>query len=60
MKKICIDARLYGIRHTGIGRYVQNLITNLPDPSSVTLIISPENAALPELKQFSKYTARYH
>jgi len=29
MAKIGIDARLYGPKHTGIGRYVQNLVVNL-------------------------------
>ncbi|MCS7092187.1 MAG: glycosyltransferase family 4 protein [Patescibacteria group bacterium] len=27
--KILIDARMYGVEHTGIGRYTQNLITNI-------------------------------
>ena len=33
-KKILIDARLYGPKHTGIGRYVKNLLlalTTLPN-----------------------------
>lgn len=29
MAKIGIDARLYGVKHTGIGRYVQNLVCEL-------------------------------
>lgn len=28
-KKIAIDARLYGLKHAGIGRYIQNLISQL-------------------------------
>lgn len=28
--KILIDARLYGLEHAGIGRYVNNLVANLP------------------------------
>jgi len=27
--KIGIDCRIYGPKHTGIGRYVQNLVENL-------------------------------
>jgi len=30
MRKIIIDARLYGPKHTGIGRYTKNLLTHLP------------------------------
>jgi len=62
MKTVCIDARLYGIAHTGIGRYTQNLILNLPsDPNiQVVLIVSPENINNPELKSFPKYQAIYH
>lgn len=30
MTTICIDARFYGAGDTGIGRYVQNLVTHLP------------------------------
>ena len=46
-KHIVIDARLYGPRHTGIGRYTKNLLialNKLPDFSkySFTLIIYPE------------------
>lgn len=60
--KICIDARLYGIAHTGIGRYTENLILNLPsDPQiSVVLIVSPENISNPDLANFPKYIAKYH
>lgn len=29
--KIGIDARLWGVKHTGIGRYVEQLVTNLKD-----------------------------
>jgi glycosyltransferase involved in cell wall biosynthesis len=44
---IVIDARLYGPRHTGLGRYTKNLLialTNLPefDRYRFTLIIYPE------------------
>lgn len=62
MKKICIDARLYGIKHTGIGRYVLNLIRYLPADreTQVELIVAPENYSDPELKSFKKYIARLH
>lgn len=44
---IVIDARLYGPRHTGLGRYTKNLLialTNLPDFDNYrfTLLIYPE------------------
>lgn len=47
MKHIVIDARLYGPKHTGIGRYTKNLLlalTKLPDfgKYNFTLIIYPE------------------
>lgn len=47
MKNILIDARLYGPKHTGIGRYTKNLLINLknqPDFSSnkFSLLIYPE------------------
>jgi glycosyltransferase involved in cell wall biosynthesis len=62
MKKICIDARLYGIKHTGIGRYVLNLIRYLPkdQKTTVELIVAPENYSDPELKEFRKHVARLH
>jgi glycosyltransferase involved in cell wall biosynthesis len=62
MKKICIDARLYGISHTGIGRYVENLIKHLPqDPNiKVILIISKNDWDNPWLAQYEKIVARYH
>lgn len=42
MAKIIIDARLYGPKHTGIGRYVQNLISKIAitnSKHSITLLI---------------------
>ncbi len=39
MKKICIDASLSGIQHTGIGRYVENLIKNLPESDNLKVIV---------------------
>ncbi|KKU03261.1 MAG: Glycosyl transferase, group 1 [Candidatus Amesbacteria bacterium GW2011_GWB1_47_26] len=55
---ICIDARLWGIRHTGIGRYVENLIDNLP--GEVILIVPPDLKNEPKLAKFTKYYARFH
>ncbi len=58
MKKICIDARMWGIKHTGIGRYVENLIDNLP--GKVVLIVHPDLKNESKLKVFEKYYAKYH
>jgi len=33
MKTVLIDARMYGLAHAGIGRYIMNLIGNLPKDS---------------------------
>ena len=43
MKHIIIDARLYGPKHTGLGRYTKNLLMSLP-PSDYrfTLLVYPE------------------
>ncbi len=54
MKHIVIDARLYGPKHTGLGRYTKNLlvsIAKLPDFSEYkfTLLVYPE--ILPEIKK---------
>ena len=58
MKKICVDARFWGIRHTGIGRYVENLVANLP--RDVTLIVPPDLKNEPKLVGFKKHYARFH
>jgi hypothetical protein len=58
MQTICIDARLWGIKHTGIGRYVENLIDNLP--GKVVLIVSPDVKNEPKLAKYKKYVARFH
>lgn len=47
MKNIVIDARLYGPKHTGLGRYTKNLLLalkNLPDfkKYKFTLLVYPE------------------
>lgn len=58
MKRICIDARMWGIKHTGIGRYVENLIDNLPE--EVILIVHPELKNESKLARFEKYYAKFH
>lgn len=56
--KICIDARMWGIKHTGIGRYVENLIENFP--GDVILIVPPDLKKEPKLAKFRKYYAHFH
>lgn len=58
MLKICIDARFWGIAHTGIGRYIENLVNNFP--GDVILIVPPKLRDEPKLARFSKYYARFH
>lgn len=60
MTTICIDARLWGIKDTGPGRYTQNLIDNLPsDPQiRIVLIISPDHPNMPS--DYTTFVARYH
>ncbi len=62
MKTLCIDARFWGIQHTGIGRYVENLIANLPkDPSiEVVLLVDTKDQYRPALLPFKKYLTHYH
>lgn len=43
-KHIIIDARLYGPKHTGIGRYTKNLLLHLPPKFKYTLLVYPELA----------------
>jgi glycosyltransferase involved in cell wall biosynthesis len=51
-----IDARLYGPEHTGIGRYVQNLIINLGkiDKKNTFIIFGPEKIK-PEFEKFPNF-----
>jgi len=60
--KVCIDARLWGSRHTGIGRYIENLIDCMPESSDceIILIVPPDLKHESKLKSFTKYYARYH
>lgn len=62
MPLLCIDARFWGIKHTGIGRYVQNLISHLPDSGDITvvLIVHPDQANEPQLAGYRKIIARHH
>lgn len=62
MKVICIDARLWGVRHTGIGRYIENLVANLPDDPNVKIVvIVPEDLAHEsKLLKFQKYYSKFH
>ncbi len=58
--KIIIDARLYGPKHTGIGRYVANLVdsiskTDLSKKYSITLLIHPENLEYLQKKYGPKF-----
>lgn len=39
--KICIDARMYGLEHAGIGRYVSNLVGELSHKQSLMLRNQP-------------------
>ncbi len=39
MKKVVIDARMYGSKHAGIGRYVKNLIQNLSLEKEIEFIL---------------------
>lgn len=61
-KTICIDARLWGLKNTGIGRYIENLIDCLPQSPDyeIVLIVPPELKNEPRLKSFRKFYARYH
>lgn len=56
-KIICIDARLWGVRHTGIGRYTEELINRLTaEPKiRIILIVPSELRKEPKLKRFEKY-----
>lgn len=62
MKTVCIDARLWGVRHTGIGRYVENLVAHLPGSPDVNLvlIVPPDLAGEARLAGIKKYFALHH
>jgi len=54
--RIGIDARLYGIQHTGIGRYTQNLILNLAkaDRKNTYIIFGSEDIR-EEIESFKRF-----
>ena len=64
--RIGIDARLYGVKHTGIGRYTQNLILNLAkaDRKNTYVIFGSEEIReeIESLKRFEfvKLTTRIY
>jgi glycosyltransferase involved in cell wall biosynthesis len=62
MEKICIDARMYGVGHTGIGRYLENLLDNLPPEAkkNIILLVYPDQYTHPKLSDFSKIKVRSH
>jgi glycosyltransferase involved in cell wall biosynthesis len=62
MNKICIDARLWGTRHTGIGVYIENLIANLPKDEETKIILIVDKIAYddPKLMGFEKVLAKHH
>lgn len=62
MKTVCIDARFWGIKHTGIGRYVQELINNLPATGDMKFVVitHPQNRTENDLKDIKKYYANHH
>jgi glycosyltransferase involved in cell wall biosynthesis len=62
MKTICIDARMWGVKHTGIGVYVEQLIANLPQSKDyqVVLVVTPESEKELRLNRFKKYVAYRH
>ncbi len=62
MKRIVIDARLAGLRHAGLGRYLLNLLDHLPQVSpkdfDYHLIILNENLRMLKKRWGQRY--RYH
>lgn len=62
MKQLFIDARLWGIKHTGIGRYTENLIKYLPKSPdiSVTLLVSSQDYHEPCLQKYQRVIAKFH
>ncbi len=62
MKTICIDARLWGTRHTGIGVYIENLIANLPQDKDTKIILIVDDIAQNDhkLAGFEKVLAKHH
>jgi len=61
-KKIVVDARFWGPKDTGFGRYVKNLLENLPsEPKiNVVLIVSDKLGRQKALSRYKKLKARFH
>ncbi len=54
MKKVLIDARMYGLEHAGIGRYVMSLlmeIKKLPKTNKITFQLIVNDSRLKEIKK---------
>lgn len=62
MKTICIDARFWGIKDTGIGRYTENLIDNLPlnKNTRLVLLVSSQTAKESKLAKYEKHIIHNH
>jgi glycosyltransferase involved in cell wall biosynthesis len=62
MKTIAIDARLWGTKNTGPGRYTENLLAFLPTDSrlKIVLIISADQLHEPKLAAYEKVVAKFH
>ncbi len=62
MKNLLIDARLYGLEHAGIGRYVKGLVEHLPqDPEiSISIITHPSHANEKSFSRFKVIPAKHH
>src|SRR3989339_50049 len=63
--KIGIDARFYGLKHAGLGRYVKNLITELEKidfENQYVVFLQDENYNdyIPQGKNFSKTILKHH
>jgi glycosyltransferase involved in cell wall biosynthesis len=57
-KKIAVDARMYGLSHGGIGRYVKNLLKNL-DQKELEITFLVREKALAEIKNDFKDKFEY-
>lgn len=50
--KVVFDARMYGLEHGGIGRYVMNLVENIkPSNHRVRIVLLVRGEKLPEIKK---------
>lgn len=62
MKRICIDVRFFGINHTGIGRYAENLVLNLPKSDDIKVVLITGKDCQVEAKKtgYKVYVAKHH